>query len=104
MDVEFECERATKALAALGDTADEVARTLRALGVTGVPSRAQECVIARYLGAELSTVVRVDPVDVSFWAVDSKGYSRIETPQVILGFIRRFDRHEYPELISLSAV
>lgn len=104
MDFEFERERLVKTLTALGNTADEVANTLKTLGVTGVPCVSRQCVVARHLEAELSMTARVGPVSVDVWLEESGDYLTVNTSPVICWFIRKFDRHEYPELVNLELV
>ena len=96
-------------LTALGTEPGQVARSLAAAGVKGVPSNYFDCAIAVYLGA----VVGVDP-QVEHLKV-SKGEVMIERgrwwrrpvvvslPAAVRDFIVAFDARGYPDLIRPGA-
>jgi hypothetical protein len=89
----------------LGNTPDEIAGRLAEFGVRGVPGKATDCAVARYLNA---TVVGPEPV--SRLAV-YHGSVRIYGPGTVIpavvrlsrpmsAFIRGFDLGTYPELVE----
>ena len=98
-----------EALAALGDDADMVARTLRQKGIRGKKCWPTRCPIARYLQAacrtEFVTVGRrtaiTYPGELLSFAL--RGRQQENLPQAVSDFTRRFD-HEgmYPYLEDKS--
>jgi hypothetical protein len=92
-------------LQALGATPGEVAHSLAAAGVRGVPANSRECAVAVYLGA----VVRADPrvrgvkVCKSEVLVERSGWWRrsvvVPLPTAVRQFIAAFDARSYPELV-----
>jgi len=85
------------ALDALGGTADEVAETLRAKGVKGVPGSACDCVLAVYLRDTFGGVpFEVYPHDESvtcgngFWGL----------PTAAIECALNFDELRYPDLVA----
>lgn len=82
-------------LAALGNTADEVAETLRRLGVTGQRVVADSCPVANYL-REFAGVGH--PAMSPAWIKLGDGW--IATPAPVARFVARFDLGEFPDLIT----
>jgi hypothetical protein len=108
-----ESEMILGALQSLGTNADEVAETLRELGVTGRPSRARECPIANFvkgLGrARFGTVVSgtgtlwVYPPDVDYGAAEAETWeylAEMEIPEPVCQFILKFDMGRFLNLVS----
>lgn len=82
----------TKKLKELGTTSEEVAHSLKNLGVTGTPNLAWSCPIAHYLC--LKTEGRV-------WSVNSKSSycgKRYPNPPAVTQFILEFDDGKWREL------
>lgn len=83
----------------LGNTADEVADSLRLRGIKGYKGDACQCPVANYLIAELGTypgdLVTYDIV--SYSTPDDSGFS-FRTPEPVFQFILRFDTGVYPDL------
>lgn len=92
-------DKVRELLTALGSTSREVADTLQAKGVKGVPLMGTHCPIANYLKGAGIFVKSVTPYCV--WAgdtvVDILGFRR---GQVISDFICDFDNGDYPELYA----
>jgi len=95
-------------LAQLGDSPDEVAETLRASGVHGVPRDNRSCAVALYLSAQLGTEPRIRSVTVgqcsltiTLVAPDSRPAGRlwVQLPKAVRGFVAEFDACHYPEVV-----
>lgn len=83
-------------LAALGRTADEVAATLAALGMTGSQIVADYCPVARYLHDH----AKLGWAAVSCASIAGDRFATFDTPGPVADFVRAFDRGAYPELIA----
>lgn len=99
--------RGTKrVLEALGDDLVTVASTLDAYGARGTPRSADDCVVARYLGA----VLGADPAIVSVavwqrgvrirWASRRRRSMLVPLPRGVAQFIAEFDAGRFPQLIA----
>ncbi|MCK4177500.1 hypothetical protein [Aciditerrimonas ferrireducens] len=92
-------------LHSLGATPGEVAASLAAAGVRGVPANSRECAVAVYLGAVVSADPRVRGVKVckSEVLVERSGWWRrsvvVPLPSAVRQFIAAFDARSYPELV-----
>jgi hypothetical protein len=98
-----------QALDALGDTADQVAAKLAAMGCNGTPGMAEACPIGHYLEQvmpcgyenpdDCGVAVECDE-DVIRVRVEDAGWLRINTPGPVARFIVAFDRNDYPGLAA----
>lgn len=94
-------EEITTKLAALGNTATDVAESLQRLGITGVRASRKSCPIYNYL---CDTVPDAD-IEVGFGEIwfseDRDKWESIHPPDAVSVFVTRFDddRH-YPELVA----
>lgn len=89
----------------LGHSPEEVAARLEMYGVTGVPGRADDCAMARYLRAVIGTEHTVGRVGVLEQRLRiTRPRLRlplsIPLPEAIQGFVRHFDEGDYPALVS----
>jgi hypothetical protein len=89
----------------LGATPDAVARRLSAYGVAGVPGKAEDCPMARYLKAVIGSEPCVSGVVVLERRLQVKrGRLRLPVsltlPSAIAGFVRGFDEGQYPRLVA----
>lgn len=89
-------------LVTLGETADEIAKALKAYGVTGYRRNPTDGPIASHLWAVLTAEgfrrVRVS-VNEDLIRVETDGCQiDFPTPPAVQEFIRRFDAGAYPEL------
>lgn len=93
-------DRVAAALARLGDTADAVAATLTAAGITGRQCNNKICPVARYLRSEC-LILDSDRVVVesSFVALDD---ANLNIPRAVSDFIGLFDGGYFPGLIEPS--
>ncbi|MBV8464079.1 MAG: hypothetical protein JO368_12340 [Acidimicrobiales bacterium] len=95
-------------LTGLGATPEQVARSLAAAGVEGLPRSNRSCAIARYLtavmGGEPSVrAVAVGPCSLMIHMVrprDGKPAGRllVQLPKPVRQFVAAFDAGDYPEL------
>lgn len=85
------------ALAALGDTAEQVAATLTAAGCTGQRHEAYECPVYRWLQSRGLPVESV--VSNAVYLKDAP-YKEIRLPGAVRCFVSRFDRGEFPGLVE----
>lgn len=103
----------TRTLTDLGDTADDVAATLRDAAIKGRRSNAVQCPVARYLARRVaehasSTQARVNVHDdATVLVATSSAHSEdlivsVALPDPVLDFIRDFDEGAYPDLIDDS--
>lgn len=91
----------------LGGTADEVARSLHGLGVSGVPGDPFRCPISRWLRA----TVKLDPQQTltSGWTLvtvsddrwNAGGDAFVMTPAAS-GFIQAFDKGAYKDMVEVA--
>jgi hypothetical protein len=85
---------AAEALAALGDTPDAVAETLRAGGWRGQRASCESCPLARYLAGSFGG----EWMSASTETLAPFGWVR--HPQPVAEFVVRFDRGHYPDLVA----
>jgi len=85
---------AARLLERLGSTADEVAASLKRLGVKGRRGSALTCPLAKYLNSRLPGTQPTKVSSVSFQVTGSQLY----VPAGCSDFVRRFDIGRYPEL------
>lgn len=85
---------------------DSIARLLEDVGVTGVPSSGETCVLAEYVrdvawpeGIKLSVIGMALAVEVS----DKVEFVYNLSPH-LYEFVKRFDGYEYPALIRFEGV
>jgi hypothetical protein len=96
-------------LAQLGESPDEVARSLHASGVHGVPRDNRSCAIALYLSALMGADPRIRSVTVGHCSLvitlvaptDARPAGRlwVQLPKAVRGFVAEFDACHYPEVI-----
>lgn len=93
-------EQAQTLLAGLGDNATEIANSLRAEGITGIPKEATHCPISCFLqkhGAEYPATTAFTIV----LGVDELGDEiTMDTPQPVVRFVRLFDIYVFSDLIK----
>ena len=88
-------------LRALGNTADEVASTLRTKGIQGVPNTIRHLnPIVRYVQTQIATPCGVHLVDgkLTICFVDGQEKDEI-VPPAVQEFLEAFNRGEYRELL-----
>ncbi len=93
-------------LAELGDSPDEVAETLRATGVRGVPRDNRSCAVALYLSALVGSEPSIRSVAVGHCSLtinlvaprDSRpaGRLQVQLPKPVRRFVAAFDARQYP--------
>ena len=89
----------------LGDTPEAVAGHLVAHGVSGLPGRAGDCAVARYLQAVIgseTTVKRVMVMERTI-RVRRTGWRLplvVRLPGAVTSFVRSFDAGRFPDLIQ----
>lgn len=86
----------TQALNDLGNTQDEVYRTLKAQGFVGKPRTCDKCPVARYLNAKVGPGITVGKATGAGW--DSRTIISVMLPSPVLGFIEAFDEGVYSDL------
>lgn len=92
-------------LADLGDSPQVVATRLHGYGVTGLPGRADDCPMARYLRALIGSERSVGRIGVleQRLRVTRRGLHlpfSVALPPAIRSFVRSFDEGRYPELVD----
>jgi hypothetical protein len=93
----------------LGDDARQVAASLAAAGVQGTPRDAQDCAIARYVGAVVVADPRVRSVTVYNAGLAIRSIRRwrrpidVPLPGPVRGFIVAFDAERFPALMRPNA-
>jgi hypothetical protein len=102
-------KRAGVLLDGLGRDPDEVADSLREVGVLGVPRSNSSCAIAVFTAALLQTDPRIRSVAVgpctlvlTLAAPDGSrpgGRLTVQLPKAVRGFVAGFDAQRYPEVI-----
>ena len=102
-------KRAGALLDGLGRDPDEVAASLRDVGVQGVPRSNSSCAVALYASALLETDPRIRSVAVgpctlvlTLTRQDGArpgGRLVVQLPKAVRGFVAGFDAREYPEVI-----
>ncbi len=101
--------RAGALLEGLGRDPDEVAASLRDVGVQGVPRSNSSCAVALYAAALLEVDPRIRTVAVgpctlvlTLTRVDGTrpgGRLVVQLPKAVRGFVAGFDARAYPEVI-----
>jgi nicotinamide mononucleotide (NMN) deamidase PncC len=79
----------------------DVALALETGGYAGRPGNADTCPVARYLTGTVDDV-ELGEVLVGLWTAgdcDQFGYAEVDLPEVIRGFVDRFDNGAYVELV-----
>ncbi len=99
-------------LEGLGSNPGEVAESLHAAGVQGVPRSNSSCAIAVYTAALLKTDPRIRSVAVGPCSLvltlvspdDARPAGRlaVQLPKAVRGFVTGFDDQQYPEVIRLQ--
>lgn len=102
-------KRAGALLDGLGRDPDEVAASLRDVGVQGVPRSNSSCAVALYASALLETDPRIRSVAVgpctlvlTLTRQDGArpgGRLVVQLPKAVRGFVAGFDARAYPEVI-----
>lgn len=92
-------------LGQLGRSPDEVAARLQSYGVQGLPGKADDCPLARYLRAVIGTEHSVAKIGVleRRLRVSRRGLRlsfSLPLPPAIQGFIRDFDEGNHPALVA----
>jgi len=96
----------------LGHDPDEVASTLEAAGVHGVPRSNTSCAVAVYASAVMEadpriTAVAVGPCTLILTLVRSDGRPggklTVQLPKPVRGFVDGFDAARYPQVLRLPA-
>ena len=106
--------RAHALLEDLGRDPDEVAESLKAAGVHGVPRSNSSCAIALYAAALMKTDPRIRSVAVGPCSLviiltnpgDGRpaGKLAVQLPKAVRGFVTGFDDQHYPEVIRLQVL
>ena len=100
-------------LESLGHDPDEVASSLEAAGVQGVPRSNTSCAIALYTSAVMKADPRIKSVAVgpctlilTLLKEDGRpgGKLTIQLPRPVRGFVDEFDAAHYPRVLRLQAV
>lgn len=91
----------------LGDTPDAIADRLRGFGVLGIPGRADECAVARYLKAVIGSERSVKVVGVleRRIRISRRGVRppvSVTLPSGVADFVRTFDQGKFPVLVEPS--
>ena len=96
-------------LTGLGESPDEVAATLRAAGVRGVPRDNRSCAVAVYVSALMGSEPRIRSVAVGHCALsitvvtqDQRPAGRllVQLPKPVRRFVAAFDDHRYPSVAA----
>lgn len=104
--------RAGALLEGLGHDPDEVASTLRAAGVQGVPRSNTSCAVAVYASAVMEADPRIRSVAVgpctlvlSLVKEDGRpgGKLTVQLPKPVRAFVDGFDAARYPEVLRLAS-
>jgi hypothetical protein len=106
MDQETLKRRIHLALELLGETSDEVAATLRLLGIRGIPCMAGHCPLARYLSQVAPDPDRMFTVgddSVMSWLVGYFHVTVVPTTRAMKAFMIRFDAGGLPDLRESAA-
>lgn len=93
-------EQVNATIAALGDSADQIAATLDAKGIRGRRGRACDCPVARYL---LTSIPDLNGVYVSSGSIGA--YTKTVSVEMytrpgLVAFIVAFDDGAYPQLVA----
>ncbi|HXW34884.1 MAG TPA: hypothetical protein VEJ87_09930 [Acidimicrobiales bacterium] len=92
-------------LSSLGDSVDAVVTRLRSAGVRGTPTNAEQCAVAVYLRAVMTSDNRVRSVSVGNTSVMIAPEQRwrrsvaVPLPPPVRQFIEAFDERRFPELV-----
>jgi len=97
----------------LGHDPDEVASTLEAAGVQGVPRSNTSCAVAVYASAVMKADPRICAVSVgpctlilTLVRADGRpgGKLTVQLPKPVRGFVDGFDASRYPQVLRLPTV
>lgn len=88
-------ERLIATMVALGDTADDVARSLVTAGARGERKKCDLCPVARYLTGAMSSPISCG---LSTALPIGRNIGMVPIPAPLAAFIVRFDEGQYPEL------
>ena len=89
-----------EALGELGKNVGEVAESLRASGIRGVPNDPGCCPIACYLRGKGQQDLYVRGYEILLLGVRGEKLSKVPIPGPVGFFIERFDNGFYPELVA----
>ena len=88
-------------LAALGSTQDEVAATLRAAGIKGLPGKACSCPVAEWVTWAGFTQVEVGKESITgLYVFTAQEKVVLGHAGPVVDFVRAFDGGGYPDLIA----
>jgi hypothetical protein len=96
-------------LVGLGDTPDEVAESLQAAGVRGVPRDNRSCAVAVYVSALMGSEPRIRSVAVGHCALSISmvtpdhrpaGRLMVQLPKPVRRFVAAFDGDAYPSVAT----
>jgi len=96
-------------LCGLGTCSDEVAESLRAAGVHGIPKNNRSCAVALYLSALMGSDPRVRSIKVGHCSllIDTvsspglrpSGRLQVQLPKPVRQFVAAFDAQNYPAIM-----
>lgn len=99
-------------LAGLGTSPDQVAGSLEAAGVNGVPKNNRSCAIALYLSALMGSDPRVRSIKVGHCSLFIElasasgtrpaGRLQVQLPKPVRHFVAAFDAQSYPAITRLA--
>ena len=91
------------AIAALGETPDEIAKALQKLGIKGEPGNQHSCPLANYLKPKIEGDDMLPDITEEYTAIrglpEGTNVAKMKNPNHIQLFILRFDAHQFPDLI-----
>jgi|ERR1700730_12900818 hypothetical protein len=107
-------KQTTGLLAALGGSPEEVAASLQAAGVQGVPKNNRSCALALYLAAVMGSEPRIRSVAVGHCSLlinlvgpqDRRPAGRllVQLPKPVRQFVAAFDARRYPAITRAPSV
>ena len=104
----FDEQAFNDALADLGGTPDEVAESLRRLGIKGKRKSGETCPLAYFIAAKFGDVVTYAEVDTCGVEIEiDRGNADlrwVDFASPCEQFVVRFDKGEYPDLVSPQEV
>jgi len=89
-------ERVSRLIRELGDTPDQIARSLATRGVKGSPGFGEFCALAEYLRRE-GYPAAVGP---DIYVYNRGGLYKVEHTRASIGFVFLFDSHFFQDLIG----
>ncbi len=99
-------------LSELGRSPDEVAASLHAFGVEGVPKDNRSCAVALYLSAQMGSEAEVRSITVGHCSMqitlvarDARpaGRLHIQLPKPVRRFVAAFDAGQYPTIVRAKS-